>query len=374
MENKKDNNSHINSRKSKTSRVLPSSQRRNLLRAIPSLFLFPGVSAVMAQQAMPVAVRKLHSFTIRVSDLARSLSFYQDLFAAPVQARQGDEVLLRIGSGPQHFRLRPVRAGEAPGFSSIGLSVEDFDLDRVRQQLIAFGVTPGSPPEPGDPQLSMAMRSWVVERGPGEGGASSGTRELYFADIEGIRYHLTALDYCGGSGPQGSSCSAPEPAPAEAMFNLVDLSHFTTFLASRDRANDFYRRAFGKNYQAYQGPGAPVIGVGDGLQFLMYVGGSSTGAPASAGRIDHSCFSVTDFNVERILTQLTDYGLSPRQDANDTGPLMHWVSMRMPNRGGAAGGTPELYFTDPDGIRIQLQDPGYCGGTGYLGDQCPPLA
>jgi len=52
---------------------------------------------------------------------------------------------------------------------------------------------------------------------------------------------------------------------------------------------------------------------------------------------------------------------------------MHWISMRMPNRGGAEGGTPELYFSDPDGIRIQLQDAGYCGGTGYLGDDCPPL-
>jgi hypothetical protein len=53
--------------------------------------------------------------------------------------------------------------------------------------------------------------------------------------------------------------------------------------------------------------------------------------------------------------------------------MMHWISMRMPNRGGAEGGTPELYFSDPDGIRIQLQDTGYCGGTGYLGDDCPPL-
>ena len=41
-----------------------------------------------------------------------------------------------------------------------------------------------------------------------------------------------------------------------------------------------------------------------------------------------------------------------------------------PNRGGAPEGTPELYFTDPDGILLQLQDPTYCGGNGYLGDEC----
>jgi hypothetical protein len=42
----------------------------------------------------------------------------------------------------------------------------------------------------------------------------------------------------------------------------------------------------------------------------------------------------------------------------------------MESRGGAPGGTPELYFTDPDGILIQLQDARYCGGNGYLGEEC----
>jgi hypothetical protein len=43
----------------------------------------------------------------------------------------------------------------------------------------------------------------------------------------------------------------------------------------------------------------------------------------------------------------------------------------MSDRGGAPEGTPELYFTDPDGIFIQLQDATYCGGSGYLGNVCP---
>ena len=32
-------------------------------------------------------------------------------------------------------------------------------------------------------------------------------------------------------------------------------------------------------------------------------------------------------------------------------------------------GTPELNFTDPDGIRLQIQDVRSSGGSGYLGDQ-----
>ena len=35
------------------------------------------------------------------------------------------------------------------------------------------------------------------------------------------------------------------------------------------------------------------------------------------------------------------------------------------------GETKELYFTDPDGIRVQLQDVKYKGGTGVLGDKDP---
>ena len=159
----------------------------------------------------------------------------------------------------------------------------------------------------------------------------------------------------------------------DGMFSLIDYSHFTNFLTNRARANAFYTEAFGKTFQAYQGPGAPVIGVGDGLQFLMYVGGEEDAVPAVPGRIDHVCFSVEDFDVDRILARLTDYGLKPRENPRETAPLMHWISMRMPNRGGAEGGTPELYFTDPDGLRIQLQDRSYCGGTGYLGDICAQL-
>lgn len=336
--------------------------RRSVLKALPLLACTP---AALAQSNPTVAVQKIHSFDIKVSDVDRSVRFYQDLFAAPIQARQGDTVCLRVGSGPHFFSISPVRPGESTGFTHIGLSVADFDIDTVQQQLAAFGIMPGVAPTAREQRLSLASRSWVVNRGE--------TRELYFADVEGLVYHLTSESYCGGGGPQGDVCADVEPAASDGMFKLIDYSHFTNFVAHRGRANGFYTTAFGKTFQAYQGPGAPVIGVGDGIQFLMYVGGVTEGTPTQPGRIDHVCFSVENFDVNSILAQLTDYGLVARDDPSDTRPMMHWISMRMPNRGGAEGGTPELYFSDPDGIRIQLQDPGYCGGTGYLGDSCPPL-
>ncbi len=336
--------------------------RRSLLQ---SAALLPLAPVALAQEASSVAVTRIHSFDIRVTDVDRSLRFYQDLFGAPIQARQGDRVCLRVGSGPKFFSISPAAPGQEPGFTHIGLSVANFNVDQVRETLAGHGIRSSAPPVVAASPMEYASRSWIENR--------NGTRELYFADEEGLVYHLASESYCGGGGELGDQCQAIEAAPSDGMFELVDYSHFTNFMGSRERANSFYTRAFGKDYLVYQGPLAPVIGVGDGRQFLMYTGGSSTEPPTQPGLIHHVCFSVTNFNVDRILEQLTDYGLRARSEPSDSGPLLHWVSMRMPNRGGAAGGTPELYFSDPDGIRIQLQDPGYCGGTGYLGDSCPPL-
>ena len=68
------------------------------------------------------------------------------------------------------------------------------------------------------------------------------------------------------------------------------------------------------------------MGVGDGIQFLMFVGGSAEGPPANPGRIDHVCLSIEDFSVDEILSKLNSYGLSARVSASDTAPLVHWAS------------------------------------------------
>jgi catechol 2,3-dioxygenase-like lactoylglutathione lyase family enzyme len=341
--------------------------RRTLLKAIPALSLSP---VLFAQSNPAIRVRKLHSCGMRVSNVERSVRFYQDLFGASIQSQQGASVCLRIGEGPRFFSLSPLKPGQAPGFSHIGLSVENFDLESVRDQLDTFGVSRRTRPAPNEASLDIAMQSWTRTRSQGEGGAASGTDELFFADVEGLIYQLSGIDHCGGAGEFGDVCERVEEAASDGMFRAVDLSHFTNFLANKDRANEFYTRTFGLGFQAYQGPASPIVGVGDGIQFLMYVGGDEVGAPKEPGRVDHVCFSVEDFDANGIIEKLEDYGFTARKEASNTPALVHWISMRMPNRGGVEGGTPEVYFSDPDGIRIQLQDTVYCGGGGYLGDDC----
>ena len=57
------------------------------------------------------------------------------------------------------------------------------------------------------------------------------------------------------------------------------------------------------------------------------------------------------FKPDEILKTLETLAIKPREAApGPVGPMRHYVSMRMENRGGAPEGTPELYFTDPDGL------------------------
>jgi hypothetical protein len=79
--------------------------------------------------------------------------------------------------------------------------------------------------------------------------------------------------------------------------------------------------------------------------------------------------NMENFNPNAVLKTLAEFGITERS-GGATPPLRSYVTLRMPDRGGAPGGTPELYFTDPDGLLIQLQDVSYCGGGGFLGNVC----
>jgi catechol 2,3-dioxygenase-like lactoylglutathione lyase family enzyme len=137
-------------------------------------------------------------------------------------------------------------------------------------------------------------------------------------------------------------------------------------VADRARSNKFYQEVLGLRIQAYQGPAAPVMGIGQGIQFMMFADAGTR----SVG-INHACMSMDNFNPDSVIKALESYGIKPRGNAQGAaGPMMHYVNMRMENRGGAKEGTPELYFTDPDGLLMQLQDTKYCGGAGVLGEVC----
>ncbi len=332
--------------------------RRTLLAALPGSLLG---SRLLAQSSPALRIEKINCFEIAVADVQRTVDFYQKLFGMPVQSRHGGRVCLRVGAGPAFMAVRRVESGEAPSIVHLGYSVQNFDLVTVQSVLQQQGFSRIEAPPLVQPGIAHPRRCWVRMR--------DGTPELYLSDDRGLIVQLSDGSYCGGSGELGSVCPAPEQAPA-GLFQLQEINHFTAFVNDGAGANTFYQQFFGLEVQAYQGANSPVTGIGDGKQFVMYAGGvqADRAVPAS---LNHGCFNMPGFDVEAILATLTANGLSARPEGQRTaGPLMHYVSRRQPERGGAVGGTPELYFTDPDGLLMQLQDLSYCGGGGYLGNEC----
>lgn len=340
--------------------------RRQMLQALPAIVFAPrlarGPSRQRALATLPVG--RLHGFGIRVSDVGRTVDFYQGLFGMPVQAGQNEGPYLRIGRGPQFMKVSPAIAGEAPSISHICLSSPGFDVERILGILDGLGISRIEPPAAGYRGIDHTMKAWVEM-------IDAQTPELYFADARGLVIQIQDPSYCGGSGPLGNGCRPVEDT-ATPPIALRDLSHFTVFVSDGNGAVEFYEQTMGFAPQAYQAT-TPALGVGDGIQFLMFAGGGrgrggGAGASPTPANINHASFNMDGFETDAVLESLTRYGLTGSTGA--TGPLVHYISLRMPNRGGAEGGTPELYFTDPDGLLMQIQDSSYCGGGGILGNIC----
>src|SRR5437879_5141981 len=130
--------------------------RRRLLLSMPALAMMP---RAFAQSSNPqIGVRGINHVTLFVSDLKRSVDFYQGLFGMPVLSRQGTtEANLQIGNGPQFLGLASARS-TAPNINHICLGVENFNLDRLKSILRQHGITEGEGAEP----LRMRVRT----RGP----------------------------------------------------------------------------------------------------------------------------------------------------------------------------------------------------------------
>ena len=353
--------------------------RRELLFAIPALSLAPRFLGQAAKPA-PVQLKALNYFTLSVSDMKRSIDFYQGLFGMPIQARQGQNVLLRIGKGPQFLMLTPAGSNPPSIVPRLGLTVENFNAERIVSALEPHGVTRAAA---GDPGLTGgAMKVRISRRGPENGGAAEGTPEVFLGDPDDFVLQIQDTSYAGGAGALGNVVKV-EASPKPGLMALSDMSHFTINASDQTRTQNFYLQTFGAPVRSRQAT-TPAMGIGPGVMFLMFIGGAggrgrgrggdAAAAPGAAtaprASVNHVSMNMENFKPEEVMKKLADFGITERAGAGAAGPLKSYITLRMPDRGGAEGGTPELYFTDPDGLLLQLQDVKYCGGGGYLGDVC----
>ena len=138
--------------------------------------------------------------------------------------------------------------------------------------------------------------------------------------------------------------AAPLPARAQApALRPRSLNHVSLIVSDLDRSVAFYQRVFGLGVKSKQ-TGGVNLAVGD--QFLgIYQAGAN--APS---QINHFCFGFESFDPERAVAALGASGVKGESRVRD--------------------GVPQVYCTDPDNLRVQLQDVTFCGGVGALGNEC----
>jgi catechol 2,3-dioxygenase-like lactoylglutathione lyase family enzyme len=306
-----------------------------------------GLTPVSARAAGPALVtRRLNNVMIAVSDLGRSVDFYQKLFGAA--AVEGDVAIIRIGDGPHFLGMTQVRNGGQPGFLSYGLTLDKFDPSGIAKSL-----------------ASMNVRCEQTNR--------AGTPELWINDPDNIRIQLQHISYGHGSGPLGAVLP-PASSKGRPAFNLKTISHVTLTNSNGPRSLDFYTKLFHWPVQSRQGQ-SWCFTIGDGLDCVVF--NVAADNPNAKAGINHACFTMPAFDPNTVMGILSDHGLEPIEYGNSAliKPLTCRTRFRQrANNGGGPGhwlGTAELYFNDPDNIPMQLQDVSYCGGSGMQGEVCP---
>lgn len=320
--------------------------RRGALLALGAAAVSPGL---MAQQARPtIQTRRLNNVMIAVSNVERSTAFYEKLFGPSI--RQGGAVVFRVGEGPHFFALTAAGSGAKPDFLSYGMTVADFDAERTLRTLAGLGVDGAR----------------ITQRGD--------TPELFLSDPNGVKVQLAHSSYGYGSGIRGDVFPASPPPAAKPAFQLKTLNHVTLTIANGAREKEFYQSLFGMPVRAQQGDGV-TLAIGEGTDGVVF--NAAANNPNANSNINHVCFTIENFDTERVMATLIGNGLEPIETGIPAlvKPLTCRVRWRQKanNGGGPTSplGTPEVYFTDPDNIRIQLQDVSYCGGSGRLGQICP---
>src|SRR5262245_11530221 len=145
--------------------------------------------------------------------------------------------------------------------------------------------------------------------------------------------------------PQAANAGGLTQGASKPIGAIKAMNHVTCFVPDVKKSVEFYQSLFGMPILTRQDAG---INLSTGTSFFgLYPaqGGATTGS------INHICFAMENFDADAVLKQLADRGIKGN------------IRLR--------GDTKELYFTDPDGIRVQLQDVKYIGGTGVLGDKPP---
>lgn len=163
--------------------------RRDVVTSLAALFVASGEAAAQPAAA-PIAVRSLNHVSISVSDIKRSVDFYQGLFGMTIKSQQGvgtnkvaggDGTVVNLAPGPGPEFLGIYQGKPAGDIGHFCLGVQNFEPERVLKSLQDRGV-----------KASMRTRGQ--------------SKEIFLTDPDNISVQLTDVTYCGGEGVRGNQC------------------------------------------------------------------------------------------------------------------------------------------------------------------------
>jgi catechol 2,3-dioxygenase-like lactoylglutathione lyase family enzyme len=135
--------------------------------------------------------------------------------------------------------------------------------------------------------------------------------------------------------------AAAAAAPVAAQTQVAQgasLNHASIAVTDVERSADFYGKVLGLKVVSRPGNGGINMGLGTSFLGLYKL--------ANPGSVNHICIGVNDYDPNAIAARLQAQGITARVDTNPA------------NR---TSGGDQLYFTDPDGTRLQLSANGYQG-------------
>ncbi len=153
--------------------------RRELVGLLAALAAVPRVGA--AQPAAALRAATLNHASLIVSDLDRSVAFYQRVFGMSVKSTQQGGVNLAVGDA--FLGVYQGGADAMPHINHVCFGLRNFDPAATVAALEAQGL-------------------------PAESRARDGVTQVYTADPDNLRVQLQDVSFCGGLGALGNECRA----------------------------------------------------------------------------------------------------------------------------------------------------------------------
>jgi catechol 2,3-dioxygenase-like lactoylglutathione lyase family enzyme len=150
--------------------------RRDLVLTLAALAAAPLPAAA---QSPALRARSLNHVSLIVSELDRSVAFYQRLFGLAMKSTQPGGVNLAVGDG--FLGIYQGGANASPEINHFCFGLADFDPARVTAALAEQGV-------------------------PAESRVRDGVTQMYCNDPDGLRIQLQDVSFCGGVGALGNEC------------------------------------------------------------------------------------------------------------------------------------------------------------------------